>query len=49
VLVVCLVPLVGLAAGGPWGPGTTGLATAGALLSSGALISGLWQRRRPRG
>jgi hypothetical protein len=49
VLAVCLVPLVGLAAGGPWGAGTTGLATAGALLSSGALVHGWSQRRQARG
>lgn len=46
VLAVCLVPIVGLLAGGAWGQGTAGLATAVGLLSGRALVRGLRERRR---
>ena len=46
VLALCLVPLVGLLAGGHWGQGTAGIAAAGALLSGRELARGLRERTR---
>jgi len=46
VLALCLVPLVGLLAGGHWGQGTAGIATAGALLAGRELARGLRERKR---
>ncbi|HEX9308010.1 MAG TPA: hypothetical protein VF894_11010 [Anaeromyxobacter sp.] len=46
VLALCLVPLVGLLAGGQWGEGTAGLAAAGALLAGRELAHGVLARRR---
>ncbi len=48
ILAVSLVPIVGLAAGGPsWGHGAAGLGTAAALLAGRALARGLGERSRP--
>ena len=46
VLALSLVPLVGLLAGGHWGQGTAGIATAGALLAGRELARGLRERTR---